>query len=947
MKENLSRILLVEDDEGHAGLIRRAFRLQASQMSLTVAGTLKEARDYLAQSPPDLLIVDLLLPDGRGTTLLTGQEGRRTFPAVVMTSFGNEQAAVDAMKAGAMDYIIKSEDVLTDLPHIAERTLREWETVTQRKRAQELLRVQHDLAVALSSATGVEATLDRLLETTCQIEGIDCGGVYLVNPDNKELDLVAHRGLTKPFVRTVSHYAADSRNAQLVAAGQPIFALYTQVEGTMSEAGKAEALRTVAVIPIQHEGRVIAAMNLGSHACDELPKSTRRTLETIAAFVGGVIARTRAQEALRESENSYRTLSENLPGTVYRVLIRKDNRMVFFNNMLESITGYAANELTTGDLHSIDNLILPEDRHEVLETVRRAVRANVPFEVVYRLRHKAGHIVYLLERGRPVHGSDGHPLYIDGVILDVTEQKQAQEELGKGKEAAETASRAKSEFLANMSHEIRTPMTAIMGFTDLLLSLDLPPSQRRNHLRTIHRNAENLLTIINDILDLSKIEAEKVELETIDCSPIDIVDEVLSLMRIRANDKNLGLDVDFAFPLPATIHTDPVRLRQILVNLVGNAIKFTEQGGVRISVRCTRLDDAVSQMHFAVTDTGVGIESDEIHRLFRPFTQGDTSSSRRFGGTGLGLSISQRLAKMLGGQIEVVSEPAQGSTFTVSIDPGPLEHVPMLQTLPTPSDTTDEPTGLRGDRKFRGRLLLAEDGEDVQQLVELALKESGFEVDLAENGRVACQKAMASRAERRPYDLILMDIQMPELDGYEATRQLRRENWQGPVIALTAHAMAGDREKCLEAGCDAYLAKPVRWEDLLSTISRHLRQPPDRAGAPAGPMASEPIFSSKIDHPVLGALIGEFTDELPGRAEMIQGALQSRDLPLLTELAHQLKGASGIYGFTPIADKARLIHEQVTGGDNLQRIAGTVAELANLCNRATSGANQASSTDPP
>ncbi len=420
-----------------------------------------------------------------------------------------------------------------------------------------------------------------------------------------------------------------------------------------------------------------------------------------------------------------------------------------------------------------------------------------------------------------------HAEAIDAIVCEREQRRLKEQENAHLEElinAAEAATRAKSEFLANASHELRTPLTAILGFADLLYS-DVSDEQREEYVQTIRRNGRMLLEMVNDVLDLSKLEAGKMTIELLACSPFEIVQELISLMEIRAEQSDLRLMIDYRFPIPETIQADPVRLRQILLNLIGNAIKFTEDGEVRITLAFARPSDSAPRMLFEVSDTGVGIDPEAVERLFDPFSQADASTTRRFGGTGLGLAISERLATMLGGRIDVTSTLGEGSTFALSLDPGPLEDVPMLTQPPASAYREGEPESELNARRERlhGRVLLAEDGPDNQRLISFILKKSGLQVDLAENGKIAVEYAQRSIAEGEPYDLILMDMQMPEMDGYEATRHLRQSGWEGPVIALTAHAMTGDRTKCLEAGCDDYLTKPIDHKAFFRVVGHYLR----------------------------------------------------------------------------------------------------------------------------
>jgi PAS domain S-box-containing protein len=416
-----------------------------------------------------------------------------------------------------------------------------------------------------------------------------------------------------------------------------------------------------------------------------------------------------------------------------------------------------------------------------------------------------------------------------------TKLERAMEELAAASLEAQTANQAKSEFLANMSHEIRTPMTAILGFADLLRdeigrgSADGPANSRETqhqnseeYVDAIRRNGAYLIEIINDILDLSKIETGRFELERLRCSPIQTINEVRSLMQVRTRGKRLDLNVELLGPVPETIETDPTRLRQILINLVGNAIKFTNTGEVRIVAGVApRTPGETPLLQIDVADTGIGIAPEQLGRLFRPFSQADASTTRKYGGTGLGLAVSKRLAQILGGDITVVrSEPGQGSTFRVTVGTGSLEGVPMIDASrpATPVRPQSSPTPQTDLPKVDWRVLLAEDGPDNQRLIAFVLTKVGATVTIAENGRIAVEKALAAREAGTPFDVILMDIQMPEMDGYEATRTLRRASFDRPIIALTAHAMAGDREKCLAAGCDDYATKPVDRRQIIEKI---------------------------------------------------------------------------------------------------------------------------------
>jgi len=430
---------------------------------------------------------------------------------------------------------------------------------------------------------------------------------------------------------------------------------------------------------------------------------------------------------------------------------------------------------------------------------------------------------------------------------------------------AQSATRAKSQFLANMSHEIRTPMTSILGFADMLLddeeAADVPPAWG-DALETIRRNGKHLLQLIDDILDLSRIEADRIEIEASECSPADLVADVVAVIEPRARAKRLKLSTEWRGAMPRHIETDPLRLRQILINLLGNAVKFTASGSVRLVVESVQQEDGPAELRFDVIDTGPGIPADQQDKLFTPFTQADASISREHGGTGLGLAISRRLAEMLGGGISLTSSPGQGSTFSLTIparspartpaitghpidESRPASQVDGTETEPSaqaagPSperaDTPGQAGAARpasasapsgnGERpKLAGSILLADDTDDNRRLFAMLLQNAGAQVSTADNGRDAHEQAMAAERAGSPFDVIIMDMKMPVVDGYEATRALRRDGYGGRIIALTAHAMEGDEEKCLAVGCDSYVSKPLDWPALLRQLAESMTSP--------------------------------------------------------------------------------------------------------------------------
>jgi len=495
------------------------------------------------------------------------------------------------------------------------------------------------------------------------------------------------------------------------------------------------------------------------------------------------------------------------------------------------------------------------------------------------------------------------------------------EELTCAKERAEDASRAKSEFLANMSHEIRTPLNGILGFTELLIrGADGGNEQERiDFLKTIRSSGKHLLQLLNDVLDISKIEAGQLQVETITCSPYQLLAEVISVLRVPARKKGIRLDYRWESGIPETIQSDPHRLKQLLMNLVNNAIKFTDEGGVLIVAKL--LDDCQQPIvEFQVRDTGIGIAPEQLETIFRPFVQADTSMTRKYGGTGLGLAISYRIAKSLGGGLSVESNVGHGSRFTATIAAGDMTGVTITARPSVPAGG-DVGAQSSGKASLEGmRILLVDDGETNRKLIGLFLTRSGATVEMAENGALALHAV-----EQGSFDAILMDMQMPVMDGYTATARLREKGFQGPIIALTAHAMKGDREKCAAAGCSGYLSKPVNMDELVRTVRQSCGpggvSPSDAATATvaeATPIHSPPVQTVRstlpTDDPEIREVVVEFVKSIEQRLDAMAAALENDDFDELARIAHALKGSGGTAGFACFTEPAARIEQLAKAG---------------------------------
>jgi PAS domain S-box-containing protein len=612
------------------------------------------------------------------------------------------------------------------------------------------------------------------------------------------------------------------------------------------------------------------------------------------------------EQAMRASEQQFRSLIGNIPGISYRSQLDGDRPLVFISDAVERITGYPSSDFVarqpgTPARRSFDALIHAADRVQVLEAIATALREDRPYLVEYRLLHADGSVHWLWENGTGVRNDAGKLHWLDGVILDITERREMEDALREAKETAEQAAAARASFVANMSHEIRTPMNSILGFTDVLLDGELAPDQRR-HLDTIRSAGRALLRLLNEILDTAKLEKGAVELEQNDYNLLSLIDELSSTLAANARAKGLHVDIHYDPALPTCLRGDELRVRQVLTNLLDNAIKFTEKGSVTL-----RAELQGEQLHFEVKDTGIGIAPERLQAIFDPFTQADASMTRRFGGTGLGTTISKQLVELMGGKIWAESEPGQGTIFHVVLPLALARFAPQQPRVRTPAALPPL------------RVLVADDVPQNQELLQLLLARRGHTMTAAGDGA-----QVVELAGREEFDLILMDFQMPTIDGLTATRLIRQQAESAgrprvPVIAMTASVLAEHRRASADAGMDGFASKPVDWFALSHEIARVLglgsAQPdpdlPLQERMALNHQAGLRRWNNKGDA-YLEAL-AHFEVQHAGVAQALAAQASQADYRAMRMLAHKVRGVAANLGLELLADALGKLEGLVDG----------------------------------
>ena len=679
--------------------------------------------------------------------------------------------------------------------------------ITERRRAQRLQEATYRIAQAANAASSLETLLRAVHEALGELmsaknfyialhdaeTGLLSFPYFVDEHDPAPLTRGLRKGLTEYVLRT----------------GRSLLATPAVFQDLMDR-GDVDRIGTPPLdwlgVPLQTQTGAIGVLVVQSYVEGvRYGERERGILEFVSAQIALAIERTRAEDALRASERRLKDVLAASTVVLYACTDLSDGLIPgWVSANISRIMGYEVAEVLAPTWW-IDH-IHPEDRPHTVGQLPAVIKSG-HVTVEYRFAIKDGSYRWIHDSARLVQDANGMPVEIFGTWLDITDRKQAEAAMREARDLAERAARTRSAFLANMSHEIRTPMNAVLGFVELVLDTDLSTEQRRS-LELVRSSSEALLTILNDILDYSKIEAEHLELESIRFELPKVVHATASLLAVRAREKHLELTVDLAPDVPHAVRGDPTRIRQVLMNLIGNAIKFTEKGEVNVSATIVEHVDKTAAIVFRVRDTGIGIAPEHQATIFQEFTQADSSTTRRFGGTGLGLAISRRLVKLMGGALQVRSEVGHGSEFSFVLNLPVESESPRLQ--------------LPGVGSLSGkRLLVVDDNETNRRIVRDMLSAEGVQVDEATGGAVALRMLHAANAAATQYDLTILDAQMPEQDGFALAAAARADPALKAtrLLMLTSAGQRGDGERCRQLGIQAYLTKPIARADLIDAIS--------------------------------------------------------------------------------------------------------------------------------
>ena len=751
---------------------------------------------------------------------------------------------------------------------------------------------------ALAASGSLVQAAPDILRAVCTTFGWQTGCLWTVEPDLDQLQCVSvwHVSpLSVPEFEAATRNRTFARGAgmpgRVWASGHPAWIPDLSADENFPRAQSATrgGLHSGLGFPIAVGGSVVGVMEFFSREIREPDQKLLEMLGALGSQIGQFIERKRAEEML----GRFFTLSIDM-----LCIAGFDGYFKRLNPAWERVLGYTIEELTS---RPFLDFVHPDDRASTLAESQKIAKGGNAVSFENRYRAKDGTYRWLLWNATPHEEQE----LIYATARDITERRKLREE-------AEAANRAKSEFLARMSHEIRTPLNVLIGMGDLLERTSLNPDQQQ-YVHVMQRAGTSLLTLINDILDLSKVEAGQIVLEQIDFDLPGMLDAVIEIMSVRAKEKNIDLRYEIAPSTPARLIGDPNRLRQILMNLIGNALKFTEKGQVLVRIEKS-LQDPAGTLRFSVADTGIGIPPDQLESIFEAFTQADVSTSRKYGGTGLGLAISRRLVELMNGRIWVRNNSGPGATFYFTAALG----VRGAELAPEKIAASAEP--LPANPPASLRILVVDDSEDNRFLVSQYLKSSGCPLDFAENGQVAVDKFCAGS-----YDLVFMDLQMPVMDGYEATRRIRaweREHGRPPVpiLALTASALESEGNRAIEAGCTEWIRKPVRLAAFRAVVQKY-------AGRTIA--ASSGTAEARVR-----ALAPQYLSHRRQDVRSILSALENSDFAAILGLGHKMRGTGASYGFPRISEIGAAL-ETAAGAKDASAIHAQADALSAICGPST------------
>ena len=782
--------------------------------------------------------------------------------------------------------------------------------ISARKEAEALLEQDHlalqrlqALSIIAFQKGEMQKTLLEVVDAAIVVSGADFGNIQLFEENQGHLHIVAQRGLSLDWVHFWNTNGQDQ--GACVEARRlrertviPDIEQSPQFIGTAALAVHREAgIRAMQSTPLVNRfGELLGIFSTYYKVPHHPDERVCHLLDLLARQAADIIDEAQKEQALRLSEERYRNLAEQIADGIF--VADSQGYIVDANQAGCQMLGYQLRELKALTLK--DLLVQTElGKHPRL---RAKVEANWQGPGTWLFRRKNGSTFWGQLVGR--RQDDGRIL---GVLRDITDLLRHEE--------VELANQAKTKFLATISHEIRTPLGVILGYAEMLGQTQTSDADREEYAHTIKRNGEHLLHLINDILDVSKVESGVMALEAQTVNLSELMGEICTQFDIQARSRGIQLIVKISSKIPVTITTDETRVKQVLVNIIGNALKFTEKGQVLIDISYRSLPSlAHPELVFLIQDTGCGIAVESQQKIFQPFTQAEAYITRRYGGTGLGLSLARNIAQILGGDVRLVwSELGKGSAFELTIDPGEVQDYMLVdqlilrKTLPSTKDQS---------RLDGVRVLLVDDFEDNRLLYTHLLSKLGAHVELAADGNEAVTKAMNT-----PYDIILMDVQMPIMNGYEATSILRAQGYEKPVIALTAHAMKGELERCMNAGCSGYLSKPISTHDLIQCIVEHRPSSITPAEDPSPASSSNQATESEedlgalhstipSDHPMY-EVVKELAGRLPTHMTKAQDYLSLGNWSDLKVLSHQLKGLGGSIGFPTISELAAELESEL------------------------------------